>query len=206
MQRIRFFGVAGASICFLAACQTTLTVPAENAHICEIFADNPSWPSHLQRASSRWDISRFQIMAFMYQESRFVSDARPPVVEELSEHEASGAWGYAQATRVTWEEYLEEIGTDRVSRENFRDSADFIGWYNRRTHIALGIPETNTVHLYYAFHEGRGGYQRGTYETPGRAWLREVGKKVEAKEALYRRQSFNCPDSNRKRFVRPIPR
>ena len=43
------------------------------------------------------------------------------------------------------------------------DALDFIGWYNHRTRRQLGIPLTDAQRLYLAYHEGQGGYRRGTW-------------------------------------------
>ena len=41
---------------------------------------------------------------------------------------------------------------------------DFVGWYNHLTQEQLGIAATDPRALYLAYHEGRAGYRRRTFE------------------------------------------
>ena len=46
----------------------------------------------------------------------------------------------------------------------FLKSPNFVGWYNRLSHERLGIPFSSPRQLYLAYHEGRGGYARRSFE------------------------------------------
>ena len=76
----------------------------------------------------------------------------------------SSAKGYAQAQDPVWGEYQAERGRLFRSRSDMEDALDFIGWYNDKTWRQLGISRTDAEQLYLAYHEGRGGYRRGTWK------------------------------------------
>ena len=70
------------------------------------------------------------------------------------------------------------------------DALDFIGWCNHKTHKQLGIAKTNTRALYLAYHEGRGGYKRGSYKRKPK--LRRIADKVAANARSYDAQLKQC--------------
>ncbi|MDE4949093.1 hypothetical protein NAI31_10780, partial [Francisella tularensis subsp. holarctica] len=63
----------------------------------------------------------------------------------------------------TWDHYKKQKKQSFVSRSNFAGATDFIGWYLNDIHNNTGISKTDTYNLYRAYHEGIGGYQRGTH-------------------------------------------
>ena len=75
----------------------------------------------------------------------------------------SSAKGYAQAQDPVWNEYQAPPGTSVPQPRDMEDALDFIGWYDHRTRRQLGIPLTDAQRLYLAYHEGQGGYRRGTW-------------------------------------------
>lgn len=60
------------------------------------------------------------------------------------------------------------------SRNNFDDAIMFIGWYTAGTHKQLGISKWDTYNQYLAYHEGRGGYRRGSHRS--KPWLMQVAR------------------------------
>ena len=70
------------------------------------------------------------------------------------------------------------------------DALDFIGWYNDKTHKQLGISKWNTRALYLAYHEGRGGYKRGSYKS--KAGLQKIADKVKRTADDYGSQLKQC--------------
>ena len=52
------------------------------------------------------------------------------------------------------------------------------------------VPRRDAFKLYLAYHEGIGGYQRGTYRY--KRWLVPVAHKVSRRAALYKKQLIVC--------------
>ena len=95
--------------------------------------------------------------------------------------------------------YLDDRGGWFVSRNDFEDSVDFVGWYNYKTHKQLGISLTNARALYLAYHEGHGGYKKGTYKS--KEWLVEVARKVKMRANRYESQLSECENNFSKKFL-----
>ena len=55
-----------------------VTPPSNLDNVCAIFYEKDDWYEDAKSATDNWGGSISAIMAFMYQESRFVHDARPP--------------------------------------------------------------------------------------------------------------------------------
>ncbi|WP_294949313.1 transglycosylase SLT domain-containing protein [Sulfurivirga sp.] len=133
-----------------------------------------------RKAERRWGVPAHVLLAFVHKESRFAATARS----------ASGAYGYPQAKDGTWREYQKATGRWDASREDIYDALDFIGWYNYVSHKRLGISRWDAYRLYLAYHEGRGGYQRRTYER--RPWVKRLARKVADTAWRYRQQMKRC--------------
>ncbi|HCD56882.1 MAG TPA: hypothetical protein DEQ90_15770, partial [Halieaceae bacterium] len=56
-----------------------------------------------------------------------------------------------------------------------------------------GIAKNDAYRLYLAYHEGHGGYNRGSYRD--KAWLLRVATKVRDRAAQYTVQLNGCADS-----------
>ncbi|MCV5991417.1 hypothetical protein OFO94_35690, partial [Escherichia coli] len=69
------------------------------------------------------------------------------------------------------------------SRTNFDDSIMFVGWYTHETRRQLGISLWDPYNQYLAYHEGRGGYKRGTYKR--KPSLMKVARRVEQTAKTY---------------------
>ena len=63
----------------------------------------------------------------------------------------------------------------------FDDSIDFIGWYTHGSQKRLKVSKWDAYGQYLAYHEGRGGYERKTYQ--GKPWLKNVASKVKRRAA-----------------------
>ena len=175
----------------LAACASS---PAESvADICELFEDRRGWYNAAKSAERRWGIPVSVNMAFIYQESSFQSRARPPRKKFLGifpGRRPSSAYGYAQALDETWREYEQNSGNSRASRRNFSDAIDFVAWYNANSTRKSNISNNNAMHLYYAYHEGNGGYQRATYRD--KKWLLDTAARVQANSSRFALQLEGC--------------
>lgn len=83
-----------------------------------------------------------------------------------------------------------ERGGWMTRRSDFKDAADFIGWYNSKSARLLKIKKSDAYRLYLAYHEGWSGYRKGTHKD--KDWLIKVARKVEKTERSYRRQINGC--------------
>ena len=177
----------------LTSCAVLSPQPPNVNNICDIFADKRGWYNSARQAENRWKIPTALIFAFINQESSFKSNARPPRKKFfgfIPWQRPTSAYGYAQATKPTWEDYKKETGKIVVFRNNFKDSADFIGWYNNKSANTLKISRNDAYRLYLAYHEGRGGYRKQSYLK--KKWLLAVARKVEKQKNRYMKQLNTC--------------
>ena len=178
-------------VLLLAACASS--PPESVADICEIFEDRRGWYNAAKSAEQRWGIPVSVNMAFIYQESSFQSRAKPARNKFLwvfPGRRPSSAYGYAQALDETWQEYEQKSGNSRASRRNFSDAIDFVAWYNANSARISDISNNNAMHLYYAYHEGNGGYQRATYSD--KQWLVDIAARVQANSNRFAGQLDGC--------------
>lgn len=175
----------------LTGCATRQPENVDN--ICEIFQDKRGWYRHAKRAESNWGTPVYVSMAIMRQESTFVSNARPPrrkLLGFIPWRRPSTAYGYAQVKNETWDWYRERAGNPGARRRNFADAIDFVAWYGHITAQINNVPRTDARRLYLNYHEGHGGYQRGSYRSKG--WLQDVAQRVETNANTYQRQLEQC--------------
>ena len=86
-----------------------------------------------------------------------------------------------------------------TQRTDFNDAIDFVGWYNTQSHKKLGISKSNARALYLAYHEGWGGYKRGSYKKKGD--LIRIAGRVEKQAAMYQTQYKKCKRKLRRWFI-----
>ena len=174
----------------LAACAST---PRDIADICVMFEDRRSWFRAAQKAEERWQVPVPVMMAFIRQESGFqarVRPARKKILGFIPGPRPSNAMGYAQALESTWREYERSSGNRSARRSKFSDAVDFVGWYNHNSYRINNIRRDDAYNLYLAYHEGNGGYSRGSYA--GKQWLLDTAARVQANTNLYQRQLAQC--------------
>lgn len=173
--------------------------PPHNADdICSIFSARRSWHRHTQRVAARWQVSEALQMALIEHESGYRSAARPPrrkILWILPGPRPSTAFGYAQVLDATWAQFQAETGRSRAKRHRFADAAHFIGWYVDQLSHLTGVARDDAYNIYLAYHEGPGGYLRGSYRD--QPWLLAVAKKVARQAGIYRRQYAACQDQLR---------
>lgn len=160
---------------------------------CAIIKQRPQYIRAFRAAERKWGVPVHVQMATIYQESKFVSDARTPLRFKLGVipmGRQSSAFGYSQALDGTWKEYLRAEGRRSARRDNIRDATDFMGWYMNGSKEQLGIPLWDARRQYLAYHEGRGGYRRGTYNS--KAWLLRVSSEVGQRAVTYQQQLSRC--------------
>ena len=167
--------------------------PKKTTDICEIFEEKRAWYKAAVSAEKKWKSPPYVTLAFIKQESDFQQGAKPERTKLLGFipwKRKSSAVGYAQAIDGTWDMYKKEAKKPLASRRNFKDSVDFIGWYNHKSNKVLGIPKDNARLLYLAYHEGRNGYKKGSYRS--KPWLLGVSSDVQKTSNKYKRQFSAC--------------
>ena len=176
----------------LAGCVTN-DRPDDPGDACSIFENQDGWWRSVKRAERRWGAPPALQLAIIRQESGFRHNARPPRGRFLfffPGARASSAHGYAQALRSTWEEYEHARGDSGVDRNEFSDATDFVSWYTSRTHREFGVPYSDARSHYLAYHEGRGGFSRGSHR--GNSTLLSAADRVQSYRDAYQAQLDRC--------------
>ena len=178
----------------LAGCTTS--PPKDVNNVCAIFEEKSGWYDDAADSREEWGSPISTMMAIMHQESRFKAKAKPPrkkIFGFIPGPRPSDAYGYSQALGSTWDGYKRSAGRYGADRDDFGDAIDFIGWYNAQSKRRSGIASNDTYSLYLAYHEGHGGYNRGTYRS--KQWLIKVARKVDQRAVSYRQQLLRCEES-----------
>jgi len=168
-------------------------VPRNPKNVCEIFRENQDWYRNAYESYQRWGVPVPVMMAIMYHESGFRSDARPPRTKCLfifPGPRPSTAYGYPQALDSTWANYKQSAGAWGADRNDFDDAVDFVGWYCYQSHIRCGIDRKDAYNLYLAYHEGQRGFREGTYLN--KAWLKQTAAAVQQRADFYAEQMAGC--------------
>jgi hypothetical protein len=194
MKRVAQIGL----LCVLAACgggggSVSGQAPSRLDDACAILDQRPGYLNAFRAAERRWGVPVHVQMATIYQESKFISDARTPLrfaLGVIPVGRQSSAFGYSQALDGTWEEYVEQQSVRRAKRDHIRHATDFMGWYMDGTRRELGIPLYDARNQYLAYHDGRAGYRRGTWKS--KSWLIRVSGEVAARAEMYRQQLTRC--------------
>jgi hypothetical protein len=184
-----------ALVLLVAACggERTGSAPSDLDNACRILDQRPEYVRAFRATERAWGVPVAVQMAVIYQESKFVPNARPPqqfALGVIPMGRQSSAMGYSQALDGTWAEYQRERGGRRARRDSIHDATDFMGWYMSETAQTLGVPLNDTERQYLAYHEGRTGYANGSYQR--KAWLMEVASGLEERAAMYDAQLRSC--------------
>lgn len=169
------------------------SAPRQLDNACAIAAERPAYMRAMRATERKWGVPVHVQMATMYQESKFIGDARTPhqyALGVIPIGRQSSAFGYSQALDGTWEEYQQATGNRRARRDNIRDATDFMGWYMHGSQQRLGLSKHDAGRQYLAYHEGRGGYARGSYNQ--KPWLVRVAGQVSQRSEMYRQQLAAC--------------
>lgn len=183
-------------VVLVAACsggERQYAAPRELDNACSILSQRPTYQRAFREAERKWGVPVAVQMAIMYQESKFIGNARTPhqyALGVIPVGRQSSAYGYSQALDGTWAEYVQDQGARRAQRDDIGDATDFMGWYMNDTLQMLGIPLSDTRNQYLAYHEGRNGYRRGTYND--KAWLVRIAGLLEERAAMYDAQLRSC--------------
>ncbi|MEL6640867.1 MAG: transglycosylase SLT domain-containing protein [Pseudomonadota bacterium] len=169
------------------------SAPRSLDNACSILKERPEYRRAFKRTERNWGVPMPILMAIIYQESKFISDNRPPhqyALGVIPIGRQSSALGYSQALDGTWKEYQQERGGRGASRENIRDATDFMGWYMTQTVEETGVAINDTRNQYLAYHDGRTGFLRGSYRR--KPWLMRIAGEVEARAVMYDTQLRQC--------------
>ena len=201
MMNLKFFA---SLICILALLLPVgLPYQAQAAdfnayNICSIFQANRSWKKYAFRAEKKWGTPVEIFMAIIFQESSFRHDVRPKKKRKFLIFTVTtrngDSLGYAQATKGTWSQYKKESGRRFARRKSFKENLNFIGWYNHKSHKALGIKPDDTFNLYLAYHEGWSGYRSKKWK---RKKIKGIAEKVDKQAQLYAEQLVKCSKERR---------
>ncbi len=185
---------ATALMVLVAACGSgNYAAPRNLDDSCSIFDQRPAYLKAMKRTERKWGIPVPVQMATIYQESKFVGNARTPyryVLGVIPMGRRSSAYGYSQALDATWTEYRRDTGNRGGRRDDIKDATDFIGWYMAESSEELGISTSDAGSQYLAYHEGRTGFARGDHRS--KSWLRRIAREVDARSHLYQEQLLTC--------------
>ena len=169
------------------------SAPRDLEDACSIISERPTYLSAMRRTERRWGVPVSVQMATIHQESKFIGNARTPFRYSLGVipmGRQSSAFGYSQALDATWDEYRDETGNRRATREDIGDATDFMGWYMSASAESLGIPRSDARNQYLAYHEGRTGFVNGSYNQ--KSWLVAVADRVQTRAIRYDGQLRGC--------------
>ena len=109
---------------------------------CSIVAERPHYLRAFRDTERRWGVPVNVQMAIIYQESKFIANARPPhqyALGVIPVGRQSSAYGYSQALDGTWEEYVDEVGGWGKSRDDIDDARARAGSVLRHRGSLSGI-------------------------------------------------------------------
>ncbi|WP_108815652.1 transglycosylase SLT domain-containing protein [Loktanella sp. Alg231-35] len=187
---------AAACVLLLGSCSGSsgdFSAPRNLDDACSIVSERPEYLRAFQRVERKYGVPVPSMMAIIYQESKFIGDNRTPhryALGVIPVGRQSSAFGYSQALDGTWEEYQDGPGGRRARRDDIDDATDFMGWYMVQTVEETGVPINDTRNQYLAYHDGRTGFNRGTWRS--KSWLVRIAGEVEARAVLYDQQLRSC--------------
>ena len=185
---------------FFVACTTNQQINTANS--CIIFEQKKNWYKSTKNSFDKWGTPIELQLAIINQESSFTQFAKPErkkIFGIIPGLRPSTAFGFAQVTNPTWDWYKTKTGNKNASRANFSNVTDFIGWYVTQSEEIVGISKKDFYNQYLAYHEGQGGWKKGTHQN--KKWLIDVAKNVERNANMYNNQLKDCENKlNKKGF------
>ncbi|MEO1638725.1 MAG: lytic transglycosylase [Pseudomonadota bacterium] len=186
---------AAVCVLLLGSCSGSgdFSAPRDLDDACSIVSERPEYLRAFRAVERKYGVPIPSLMAIIYQESKFIGDNRTPhryALGVIPVGRQSSAFGYSQALDGTWEEYQDQEGGRRARRDDIYDATDFMGWYMVQTVEETGVPINDTRNQYLAYHDGRTGFNRGTWRS--KSWLIRIAGEVEARAVMYDQQLRSC--------------
>ena len=181
-----------ALVMLLAACGGH-RAPRNLDDACDIVDERPAYLRAMKKTESRWGVPVAVQMATIYQESKFIGNAKTPhkyALGIIPMGRQSSAYGYSQALDGTWDDYVRATRSYGARRNKMDDAADFMGWYMDQSEKKLGLSKYDATSQYLAYHEGHTGYMRGSHQS--KAWLMRVAAEVGQRAEMYQFQLASC--------------
>lgn len=169
------------------------SAPKNMDDACAIVRQRPAYFSAMRATERKWGVPVHVQMAAIYQESKFIGNARTPhqfALGVIPMGRQSSAYGYSQALDGTWEEYQKEQRRRGAKRDRIGDATDFMGWYMSESSDKLGISRSDAEAQYLAYHEGRTGYANQSYLD--KPWLVDVAAAIGRRATMYQEQLSYC--------------
>lgn len=169
------------------------SAPRNLDNACAIIDQRPTYLKAMQRAERKWGVPVHVQMATIYQESKFVANARTPhkyALGIIPMGRQSSAYGFSQAIDGTWDDYRKATRRFGARRNKIDDATDFMGWYMDQSEQKLGLSKWDARNQYLAYHDGHRGYARGSYRE--KAWLMRVADEISQRADLYQLQLIGC--------------
>ncbi|MFZ1727640.1 MAG: lytic transglycosylase [Albidovulum sp.] len=169
------------------------TAPRNLEDACSILEQRPTYLRAMQRAERKWGVPVHVQMATIYQESKFVANARTPhqyALGVIPMGRQSSAYGYSQAIDGTWDDYRKATRRFGARRNKIDDATDFMGWYMDQSEQKLGLSKWDARNQYLAYHDGHKGFSRGSYKQ--KAWLMRVSEEIGQRADRYQLQLIAC--------------
>lgn len=173
----------------------TIVPPVQVLNVCGIFQEHPEWYWAAEASEVMWGTPIAVQMAIIHQESHFNAHAVPPrgrLLWVIPWARPTSAYGYGQILDITWLRY-QHATHHGGRRDEFESAIDFVGWYTHQAQLRLKINAVDAHHLYLAYHEGLGGFERKTYLK--KLWLIQVANKVQLMAQTYQKQLNACQSS-----------
>ena len=181
-------------VAVLASCGASVPPPPRNLDdACAIRAERPKWYKAMLATQDKWGVPVAVQMATIYQESKFIGNAKTPhkyALGIIPMGRQSSAYGYSQALDGTWDDYVRATRSYGARRNKMDDAADFMGWYMDQSEKKLGLSKYDATSQYLAYHEGHTGYMRGSHQS--KAWLMRVAAEVGQRAEMYQFQLASC--------------
>ena len=169
------------------------SAPKNMDDACAIVRQRPAYFSAMRATERKWGVPVHVQMAAIYQESKFIGNARTPhqfALGVIPMGRQSSAYGYSQALDGTWEDYQQEQRRFGAKRDRIGDATDFMGWYMSESSDKLGISRNDAEAQYLAYHEGRTGYSNQSYLD--KPWLVDVAAAIGRRSTMYAEQLSYC--------------
>lgn len=169
------------------------SAPKNMDDACAIVRQRPAYFSAMRATERKWGVPVHVQMAAIYQESKFIGNARTPhqfALGVIPMGRQSSAYGYSQALDGTWEDYQQEQRRYGAKRDRINDATDFMGWYMSESSDKLGISRNDAEAQYLAYHEGRTGFANQSYLD--KPWLVDVAAAIGRRSTMYAEQLGYC--------------